>query len=70
MNRVGKKTTKILADFTLELVNETDKALLVKNEKDEDTWLPKSAIVAWSDNKDGTCTITCTEEFATDKELC
>jgi len=67
-----KKTTHLdrsTVDFELELKAETALAILIVSEHGDDVWLPRKALIEFTDNEDGTCKFTVTEELAFEKEL-
>lgn len=66
---MAKEMNESTTDLEVELVSETDKAILVKSEFDKEVWLPKKLLLFFKDNKDGTCVITVTDRIAVDKEL-
>lgn len=53
-----------IVDLELTLIHETDLAILVKNLKGEDVWLPKSVV---EDYGDGTYAVP--HQWAMEKEL-
>jgi hypothetical protein len=67
MGRLG--THRETVELTLDLANETDKALCVENEKGDEVWIPKAMCIEWVDNENGTCTIEVSEQIAFEKEL-
>lgn len=64
-----RKTDENVEEYTLELVNTSSGAILVKNDRGKEVWIPRSMLIEFIDNDDGTCTVEMTEWAATEKEI-
>jgi len=64
---LGKRSRGLnqdVAEYTLNLINETDKAIFVELEDGGEQWIPKSALVEYRDLEDGTCQFIITDQKA------
>lgn len=56
-------------EFKLNLINETDGAILVELDDGGEQWLPKKALRTYADNEDGTCTFEISAQNALEFNL-